>query len=445
VGGKQSFGKEVASKVKQSIGIGLLGLGTVGSGVAQVLATKADSLAEQARLPLILKRILERDVSKRYPAELGPNLLTTYPEEVLSHPEVDIVIELIGGEYPAAEYIKQALVSGKHVVTANKEVIAKHGYELFSLARKHKVDLRYEASVGSGIPLISPFQQDLAANRISAIHAILNGTTNYILTRMAKEGLDFTSTLKQAQELGYAEANPANDIEGIDAAYKLVILSNLAFQARFVPQDVYCEGISNIAARDFLYARELGYAIKLLAIAKREDDKVEMRVHPVFVPQDSQVAKVDGVYNAIEVETDLAGKLVFYGEGAGSLRASSAVMADVLAIARNIYRGVNNVPELRLNRRITVKPMSKVKTRYYLRLNAPDRPGVLAQISKVLGDNSISISSVIQKESDPIAQTAIIVIMTHPAEEKGMQKALKQLKQLPVVNEVSNFIRIEES
>jgi homoserine dehydrogenase len=430
--------------MKKDIGIGLLGLGTVGSGVAEVLATRADSLAEQAGLPLILKKVLERNVNKHYPAELGSNLLTTHPEEVLSHPEVDIVIELIGGEHPATEYIERAIANGKHVVTANKEVISKHGYELLSLARKHNAGLRYEASVGSGIPLISPFQQDLAANKISAIHAILNGTTNYILTRMAQEGLDFASTLKQAQKLGYAEANPANDIEGLDAAYKLVILSNLAFQAKFVPQDVYCEGISKIAARDFLYAKEFGYAIKLLAIAKRDDDKVEMRVHPVFIPQDSQLAKVDGVYSAVEVETDLAGKLVFYGEGAGSLRASSAVMADVLAIARNIYRGVNNIPELRLNQRVTVKPMPELKTRYYLRLNVPDCPGVLAQISKVLGDNSISISSVIQKESDLAVQTAILVIMTHPAEEKGVQKALKQLRQLPVVNEISNFIRVEE-
>jgi len=429
--------------MKKDIGIGLLGLGTVGSGVAGVLGTKADSLAEQAGLPLILRKVAERDAHKRRSARLGPNVLTSDTEEVLSHPEVDIVIELIGGEHPAKEYIEQAITNGKHAVTANKEVIAKYGYELFSLARKHNTDLRYEASVGSGIPLISSFQQELVANKISVINAILNGTTNYILTRMAQEGLDFASTLKQAQELGYAEADPANDIEGRDTAYKLVILSNLAFRTKFVPQDVYCEGISNIAARDFLYAREFGYAIKLLAIAKRDGDEVEMRVHPVFIPQDSQLAKVDGVYNAIEVETDLAGKLVFYGEGAGSLRAASAIVADVLAIARNIYHGVNNVPEVKLNQRVTVKPMSEVKTRYYLRLDAPDRPGVLAQISKVLGDNSISISSVIQKESDLAAQTAVIVIMTYPAEEKGVQKALKQLKQLPVVNEVSNFIRVE--
>jgi len=429
--------------MKRTIGIGLLGLGTVGSGVADVLATKADSLAEQAGLPLVLKKVLVRHLNKRRSAKVSRNLLTSYPEEVLSHPEVDIVIELIGGEHPATEYIERAIASGRHVVTANKEVMAKHGYELFSLARKHNADLRYEASVGSGIPLISSFQQDLAANKISAIHAILNGTTNYILTRMAQEELDFASTLKQAQKLGYAEANPANDIEGIDAAYKLVILSNLAFQAKFVPRDVYHEGISNISARDFLYAREFGYAIKLLAIAKRDDDKVEMRVHPVFIPDDSQLAKVDGVYNAVEVDTDLAGKLVFYGEGAGALRASSAVVADVLAIARNICCSVTSVPELRLDERIDVKPMAEVTSRYYLRLDAPDRPGVLSQISRVLGDNSISISSVIQKESDLTEQTATIVIMTYPAKEKGMQKALKQLKRLPEVNEVSNFIRVE--
>jgi homoserine dehydrogenase len=429
--------------MKKNIGVGLLGLGVVGCGVAEVLATKADSLAKQVGLPLILKKVLVRGVSKQRPVKLGPDLLTSHSEEVLANPEVDIVVELIGGEHPAREYIEQAIANGKHVVTANKEVMAKHGYKLLSLARKHNADLRYEASVGSGIPLISSFQQDLAANKISAINAILNGTTNYILTRMSQEGLDFASTLKQAQELGYAEADPANDIEGRDTAYKLAILSNLAFRTKFVPQDVYCEGIANIATRDFLYAREFGYAIKLLAIAKRDEDKVEMRVHPAFIPRDSQLAEVNGVYNAVEVETDLAGKLVFYGEGAGALRASSAVIGDLLAIARNIYRGVNNVPDLRLDQRATVKPMSEVTTRYYLRLNAPDRPGVLAQISKLLGDNSISISSVIQKESDLAAQTAIIVIMTYPAEERGMQKALKQLRQLPVVNEVGNFIRVE--
>lgn len=427
----------------KDIGIGLLGLGTVGSGVARALRDKASSLAEQAGASVVLKKVLERDITKPRTLKLEPHMLANHIDEVIVDPKVDIVIEVIGGEHPAFEYIKQAITNGKHVVTANKEVIAKYGYELLSLAQKHNVDLRYEASVGSGIPLISPFQQDLAANDISAIYAILNGTTNYILTQMSQEGLDFSLALKQAQELGYAEANPANDIEGIDAAYKLAILSSLAFHTAVKPQDIYCEGISRLQVSDFRYAKEFGYAIKLLAIAKRVDEAIELRVHPVFIPEDSQLAKVNGVYNAIQVEGDLAGKLVFYGQGAGALPASSAIIADVLTIARNICHGATNVPKVELNQKLLVKPMTNIKTRYYFRLNVADRPGVLAQISKVLGDNSISISSVIQKESNPISQTAVIVIMTHPAEEKAVQKALGEIRRLTMVKEISNFIRVE--
>ncbi len=427
----------------KDIGIGLLGLGTVGNGVARVLRDKTSSLAEQAGASLVLKKVLERDITKPRALKLEPRMLANHIDEVITDPKVDIVIEVIGGEHPAFEYIKQAITNGKHVVTANKEVIAKYGYELLSLAQKYNVALRYEASVGSGIPLISPFQQDLAANDISAIYAILNGTTNYILTRMSQEGLDFSLALKQAQELGYAEANPANDIEGIDAAYKLAILSSLAFHTAVKPQDIYCEGVSRLQVSDFRYAKEFGYAIKLLAIAKRVDEAIELRVHPVFIPEDSQLAKVNGVYNAIQVEGDLAGKLVFYGQGAGALPASSAIIADVLTIARNICHGVTNVPKVELNQKLVVKPMTNIKTRYYFRLNVADRPGVLAQISKVLGDNSISISSVIQKESNPISQTAVIVIMTHPAEEKAVQKALGEIRQLTMVKEISNFIRVE--
>ena len=427
----------------KDIGIGLLGLGVVGSGVAGVLLNKTDKLAEQAGVSLTLKKVLVRDVNKQRLDCFASLAMTDRAEEVITDPEVDIVIEVIGGEHPALEYIKQAITTGKHVVTANKEVIAKYGYELLSLARKHNVGLRYEASVGSGIPLISPFQQDLAANDISAIYAILNGTTNYILSQMSQEGLDFPLALKQAQELGYAETNPANDIEGIDAAYKLAILSSLAFHTTVDPKDIYCEGISRLQAKDFRYAKEFGYAIKLLAIAKRDNEAIELRVHPVFIPEDSQLAKVNGVYNAIQVEGNLAGKLVFYGQGAGALPASSAIIADALTIARNISHRVSNVPKVELNQKLTVKPISDIKIRYYFRLNVLDRPGVLAQISKVLGDNSVSISSVIQKESDLKSQTAVLVIMTHTAEEKAVQKALEEIKRLTVVNEVSNFIRVE--
>lgn len=429
--------------IRDNIGIGLLGLGVVGSAVAEVLLDKGDSLAEQIGTPLVLRKVLLRELNKQRVVKLNANTLTDIAEEVLSDPEVSIVIELIGGDHPALEYIKQAITNGKHVVTANKEVMAKHGNELLALAGKHNVDLRYEASVGSGIPLISSFQQDLAANDISAIYAILNGTTNYILTQMSERGLDFSSALRQAQDLGYAEADPANDIEGIDASYKLAILSNLAFHTRFDVQDVYREGISRLHSQDFRYAREFGYSIKLLAIAKREDGIIELRVHPVFIPEESQLAKVYGVYNAIQVEGDLAGRIVFFGEGAGSLRAASAIMSDVLIIARNICHGACSVPNVQPNQKVAVKPMSDITTRYYFRLTVADRPGVLAQISKVLGNNSISISSVIQKESDSESQTALLVIMTHPSVERSVQKAIEQLKQLEVVNEVSNFIRVE--
>ena len=406
-----------------NIGIGLLGLGIVGSAAAEVLLSKVDKLAEQVGIPLILQKVLVHDTNKQRTIKLEPYILTEHAEEVVANSEVDIVIEVMGGEQPALEYMKQAIANGKHVVTANKEVIAKYGYELLSLAQKRNVDLRYEASVGSGIPLISPFQQDLAANDISTIYAILNGTTNYILTQMSQEGLDFTSALKQAQELGYAETNPANDIEGTDAVYKLAILSSLAFHTAVNPKDIYCEGISRLQAKDFRYAREFGYAIKLLAIAKRDRGAIELRVHPVFIPEDSQLAKVNGVYNAIQVEGSLAGRLIFYGQGAGALPASSAIMADVLTIARNIHYGRSNIPQVELNQKLTAKPISDIEIRYYFRLTVIDRPGTLAKISKVLGDNSVSISSMIQKESDLKSQTAVLVIMTHTAEEKAVQKA----------------------
>jgi len=427
----------------KDIGVALLGLGVVGSCVADVLLDKADKLAEQVGASLILKKVLERNTGKRHSARPDPQTLTDRAEDAIDDPEVDIVIELLGGEHPALEYITRAITNNKHVVTANKEVMAKYGYKLLSLAQKHNVDLRYEASVGSGIPLISSFLQDLAANDISAIYAILNGTTNYILSQMSQEGIDFRSALEQAQKLGYAEANPANDIEGMDTTYKLAILASLAFHTPLSPKNIYCEGISHLATDDFRYAREFGYAIKLLAIARRLPDAIEVRVHPTFTPQNSQLAKVDGVYNAIQVEGDLAGRLVFYGRGAGGLAASSAIMADVLTIARNACRGVTNIPRVELSQRIPVKAMSDVKTRYYFRLQVADRPGVLAQISKVLGDNLISISSVLQKESDLSSQSAVIVIMTHPAEEKAVQKALKDVRHLAVVKEVSNFIRVE--
>ena len=432
---------------RQSIGIGLMGLGVVGGQVAQALGERAEALAEQVGCPLVLRKVkvLPPDLDRPQARQMPPTLFTTDADEFFTEPGIDIVIEAIGGENPALDYLRRAISGGKHVVTSNKEVIAKHGAELQALAQQHGVGLYYEASVGGGIPLIAPFRHDLIANEIKGIYAIINGTTNYILTRMAREGIDFATALKVAQELGYAEANPENDIEGIDATYKLAILASLAFQSQVRPEDIYCEGISRLHSRDFRYARELGFTIKLLAIAKQSNQSIEVRVHPVFIPEDSFLAKVDGVYNAILAEGDLVGKVLFFGEGAGALPTSSAVLADVVSAARSVSGGAARMATWKAESGKGIKPMSEVETRYYLRINVADRPGVLAQIAKALGDHSISIASAIQKETDDgAAQTAEIVLMTHPARESAMQQALGKLDKLSVVKEISNFIRVED-
>jgi len=429
---------------KKSVGIGLLGLGVIAGQVARVLEDKARLLAEQVGCPLVLRKVkvLPSDLERPQVQEMDARLFTTDTDEFFTEPDIDIVVEAIGGENPALEYLTRALSSGRQVVTSNKEVIAKHGVELLELAAKHGVGLRFEASVGGGIPLISRFRYDLVANRICGIYAIINGTTNYILTRMAREGVDFAQALAQAQELGYAEANPENDIEGIDAVYKLAIMASLAFHTEVRPENIYREGISRISSRDFQYARELGLVIKLLAIAK-ETDGIEVRVHPVIIPEDSFLAKVDGVYNAVLIEGDLVDKVLFFGQGAGPLPTSSAVVADIVAAARDVRLGVTDAAGWQQYPGKVIKLMSELETRYYLRIRVADRPGVLAQIAHALGEHQISIASAIQKLTDPVTATAEIVIITHTAREAAMQLALDDLNRLSVVSEVGNFIRVE--
>ncbi len=431
---------------RDSIGIGLIGLGVVAGQVARVLTEKADSLSEQAGCRLVLRKIkvLPEDLKRPQARQMPPQLFTADADQFFADPGIDIVVEAIGGVDPALDYLRRALSSGRHAVTSNKELIAKHGAELLELARQHGVGLLYEASVGGGIPLIAPFKHDLVANEISGIYAIINGTTNDILTRMAREGVDFATALKSAQQLGYAEANPENDIEGIDSHYKLAILASLAFQTRVRPEDVFREGISRLGSRDFRYAQELGFAIKLLAIAKQSNHQIEVRVHPVFIPAESFLAKVDGVYNAVLVEGDLVGKVLFMGEGAGARATSSAVIADIVSSARKIAHGMSSKAPPMPESGKSIKPMADIETRYYFRMNVADRPSVLAQIARVLGDNLISISAVIQQEADSASQTAEIVIMTHPARESGVQQALGELTKLEVVKEISNFIRVED-
>ncbi len=425
------------------VNIGLMGLGVVGSGVAKVLQEKAAYITQEIGCPIELRRVLVRNKGKARDVDLPEACLTTDPEVILSDPEISIVIELMGGEDPALHSMEEALRRGKHVITANKEVIAKHGPHLLSLAERSNTSLLYEASVGGGIPLIAPFRESLLANDISTLHAIINGTTNYILSNMASGEQDFADSLREAQALGYAEADPTNDIEGIDASYKLAILASLAFHTAVSPEQVFKEGITKLTARDFRYARELGYAIKLLAIAKREDDAIEVRVHPAFYPLDRILAKVDGVFNAVEVEGDLTGRVMFYGRGAGSLPTTSAVVANLVELARAVQHGS---PPPRLAQHpssLKVRAIEQTWTRYYLRMNVRDESGVLGQIAQVLGGLKISIASVIQKESDDAAQQAEIVLMTHRAQEGAVQQAIQELSTLSCVASIGTLVRVE--
>ncbi len=426
----------------------MLGLGTVGAGVAQALLAKADGIARRVGCPVILHRALVRDRQK--PRGIDTAFLTTDPAAVLEDPSINIVVEVLGGERPAHQYILAAIERGKHVVTANKEVMAKHGPEILERAAARGLDVAFEASVGGGIPVIGPFRLDLLANDIQEVTAIINGTTNYILTKMAREGVAYAEALREAQALGYAEPDPASDVEGIDAAYKLTILATLAFHARVRPPDVYVEGITRLAAADFRYARELGYAIKLLAIGRAAPNGLELRVHPAFLPADEMLAKVDGVYNAVRVDGDLVGQVLFYGRGAGAGPTSSAVVADVIDLAQRLRGGGGPTPLPPLDPERRALPISEVWTRYYLRLIAVDRPGVIAQITRVLGDHAISIASVIQKE-DVLLEGAAdlrhaeIVLMTHRASEAAMRDAVARIARLEVVAEVGSLIRVEGS
>jgi len=425
------------------LGIGLLGLGNVGAGVAQILRERARVFARGVGRPLQVRRILVRDPAKERAVRVEPDLLTTDPQQILDDEGILIVIEVMGGEHPAYEYIKAALASGRYVVTANKEVMAKHGPELLALARRNSVDILYEASVGGGIPLIAPLKRDLLANELTSITAIINGTTNYILTRMAREGIDYAEALAGAQALGYAEPDPRNDVEGIDAAYKLAILADLAFRMDVQPDAVYTEGITRLTARDFRYAAELGYAIKLLALGERIDHQVQLRVHPALVPLEAPLAKVDGVFNAVQLEGDLTGQVLFQGRGAGSMPTTSAVVADVLDAAHALAHEGSGRFGWRQDRAATVRSIDELRTRYYVRLVVQDRAGVLAKITTILGErHNISIASVIQKEADESAGTAELVIMTHVAEEAAMQQALIEVGAIDTVVEVGTFLRV---
>ena len=425
------------------INVGLMGLGVVGTGVAATLLRVTAPLSDVTGRPVRLKKVLVRDFSRPRDIDLPSGLLTTNAEDILADPDIHILVEVMGGTDPAEGYLRQGLSAGKHVVTANKEVMAKSGPELLALARKNGVNLLFEASVGGGIPIVGCLMNELAANDIRSIRSIINGTTNYILTRMAHQGTSFQQALGEAQELGYAEADPTNDIEGIDAAYKLTILASLAYRRPFQPSDVYCEGISKLEPQDFRYAQELGYAIKSLAIANLVDGAVQLRVYPALVPAEHMLAKVDGVYNAVEVDGSLCGQVLFHGMGAGREPTTSAVVGDVIEAARKM--GGHSPPlEVRKGADLAVRPIGDLKVRYYIRLDVADHPGVLARIAQILGDGEISIAAVLQKDTQPETESAEIVITTHSAREASVRKALKAMAGLSQVRRVCNTLRIEE-
>lgn len=426
---------------QRSIGVVLLGLGVVGGGVARALVERQETYSKRIGVPITLKKALVRDLTKQRSVTLPPGIVTNDPEEALGA-ECDIVVEMMGGEEPARAYIQRAVESGRYVVTASKEVMAKHGPELLAQATGNGVDILYEASVGGGIPIIAALKRDLSANQVTSIRAIINGTTNYILTRMSREGADFHDALKQAQALGYAEADPTNDIEAHDAVYKLSILASLSFHTTVRPESVYREGITRLSPRDFRYAAELGYAIKLLAIARHENGAVEARVHPTLVPNDELLARVDGVLNAVQVEGDLIGRVLFQGAGAGSLPTTSAVMADVLDAAKSIALGSKPSP-WRYTADMPLAPIADLVSRYYIRLEVADKPGILAEIARSFGDHGVSIASVIQKETDEAQQTAELVIMTHAAKESAVRDSITRIETLADVPQVGNVLRVE--
>lgn len=430
---KKSMGKE-------TLKIGMLGMGTIGGGVVDLLKSNGSLISKRININLALKRVLDRDLGRLQASGLSEDEITVDPVQVLEDPEIKIVIELIGGLEPARTFIIKALENGKYVVTANKDLMAAHGEELIAIARGKNLNVFYEASVGGGIPLIRPLKQSLIADRINRLVGIVNGTTNYILTRMSQDNLNLEDALLQARELGFAEADPSNDIEGRDAAYKLIILSGLAFGSSIDPDNVFVEGIKGVTSEDIAYAREIGYVIKLLAIGEVLPDGLALRVHPALVPRDHPLAVVANEFNAIFIEGDAIGEVMFYGRGAGAKPTATAVLADVAEAARYVCHQCNSVQDERLDYKASFVPIKDLSARFYLRFLADDRPGVFAALANAFGDEQVSLDMVIQKRC--VGSTAEIVLVTHTAKEEAFQKALGRVMNLSAIKPNPSMIRL---
>lgn len=428
----------------KKVNIGIIGCGTVGSGVIEMLHKRQRLIGQRAGLDIVIKRICDKNPVALKKVKIGKSLVTKRPDDVLGDKDIDIIIELIGGIKGAKDIIVKAIKAKKHVVTANKALLAIHGQEIFKLAEKKGVLIRFGASVGGGIPIIRALREGFISNRIDTIYGIINGTSNFILTKMSEEKYNFDKALDEAQQKGFAEKNPALDINGVDSAHKLAILTLLGFKFPVDFEDIYVEGIENIESSDIEYAKELDYTVKLLAITKRVGCELEVRVHPTLLPNEHVLSNIEGVYNAIHIKGDLVGESLFYGQGAGKYPTSSAVISDIVDIGTRLKKEAKDyilVPDSE-NKITSVKKFGEVKTRHYIRFSAIDRPGVLAQISGILARNNISIASVTQKEHKK-AHVVPIVMMTHEAVEADMQKAIKEIDDLDVIKGKSVRIRVE--
>ena len=431
--------------MSDSIGVGLIGFGTVGSGVVELLQDAPSSMRRRKHVGFSLQRIAVRDLQKSRGTSIDQALLTVDAEEVVADPNVQLVVELTGAA-PAFDWVSQALRQGKDVVTANKAMLAERGEELFELARANGADLMFEASVAGGIPIIRSLRNGLVANRVESLYGILNGTTNYILTRMSRGEGDYADILKDAQDEGYAEPDPTMDVSGMDAAQKLSILCRIACHSTGTGSDVFCEGIERIEKSDIEHARELGYVIKLLAIAKQHNGRVEARVHPAMVPADSLLANIHDEFNAIQVEGSAVGPQVFSGRGAGKMPTASAVVADMVELVERKVAGAGTaIGDMILGEEaVSISSIEAVEMRYFLRALVCDQPGVLERIARILSEEQISIASVIQKERDVHGGSVPLVIVTHEANEAAMQRALSAFNALDAVQGAVKLIRMEE-
>ncbi len=433
------------------IKVGLIGFGNIGAGVVRLLQENADVIRTKVGTGIVLKRIADLDITTDRGVTVDPGVLSTSVADIFDDPEVSVVIELIGGYEPAKSFVLKAIEKGKHIVTANKALLALHGDEIYAAAARKGVEVQFEAAVGGGIPVLTAIKGNLAANNFGSVIGIMNGTCNYILTRMTQEGADFADMLKVAQELGYAEPDPTFDIEGVDTAHKLAILVSLCFGTKIDFNSIYTEGISKISGMDVKFANDFGYRIKLLAIGKHSDGQVEARVHPTMIPLHNPLAEVNGVFNAIRLTGDFVGPVMFYGRGAGQKPTASAIVGDLIGLARTMQAGAGRrmAPLGFLDgeiRTLPLKSMADIVSKYMLRFSALDKPGVLASIAGALGNHGISIESMVQTtHQDSDATPVPIVIKTHEAREGSVQAALEEIDRLEIICEKTVFIRIEDN